>query len=75
MKALFVTDFPPEESLPSLESLQYAGGGGWSCVGPVPVAETCIVQVDSSSETIATLKTDARYLWLEDCVEEGFPDV
>lgn len=46
--------------------------GGWSCIGavPVPGVKTVLVQVDASAATIAAMKKDAAYLWLEDVKEQ-----
>lgn len=40
--------------------------GGWSLIGRHPVAPTAIIRVDSTPESIAAMKLDSKYLWLED---------
>ncbi len=81
MKAIFVCDLVPNFNLPPAVSstgiqLQYPRpgvpglmDGGYSMVGRVPQAPTCIVQVDASAVTIAAMKADPAYLWLEDVVD------
>jgi hypothetical protein len=76
-KAIYITDFPPENTLPPMDSDtglqlhelvsgQIRAGSGFSCVGHVPQAPTCIVLVDSSQATIDGMKASAKYLWIED---------
>ena len=40
-------------------------GYGWSCLGPVPEAPTCLVRVTSSEATIDAMILDDRYLFIE----------
>ena len=59
--------FQPDETHDyGLDAGQHSG---WSCLGQVPNAPTCLVRVRSSEATITAMKADPRYLWVED-VEE-----
>lgn len=76
MKALFVCTFPPETNLPPMDDsgdgycLHYVEDGvtkgGYSCVGLVPQAPTCVVQVEVSAAVLTSMQADARYLFLEE---------
>ncbi len=80
-KGIFVVPFPPESSLPPMHDpqggvqLHYTEGGvlkgGYSCIGQVPQAPTCLVLVDASSAAIAAMQADAQYLFVEEVVDAG----
>lgn len=61
----------------AMEQLYYdnAGklAGGYSCIGQVPNATTCLVRVYASDDQLDTLAEDDRYLFVEDVVE-GVPE-
>lgn len=77
MKANFVTTFENGTPvLPPLEAendgdlhLTYLQGGqrvgGFACISYAP-DQTVIVQVHASPDTIAAMKADDAYVWLED---------
>lgn len=83
-KAIFVTAFPPETSLPPMQAR--AGGvqlhftengvlkGGYSCLGYVPQAPTCLVLVEASPAAIAAMQVDPAYLFVEEVVEDAGPE-
>ena len=79
MKALFVVPFrigtltiSGTALLPDLTEIidgKVRDGCGWSCLGNVPQAKSAIVLVDSSAATIAKMKIDPGYLFLEDIAD------
>ncbi|MFA6305705.1 MAG: hypothetical protein WC651_03175 [Candidatus Gracilibacteria bacterium] len=75
--AIFVVPWAPGgPQLPPMESgdgyqLHYtdAGGvlrGGYSCIGHVPQATTCLVRVYASSDVLDMMAADPAYLFVED---------
>ncbi|HMR01765.1 MAG TPA: hypothetical protein PKA43_00175 [Candidatus Competibacter phosphatis] len=72
-KAIFVCPFT--EGGPDLDIAQLVGnpptdGYGWSCIGQIPQAPTCLVLVSSSEEVLDALAADEAYLFVED-VSDG----
>lgn len=57
-----------------VELIQYLENGeligGFSCIGHVPQAKTCLVQIESSEEMIDKLAEMDDYLFVED-VSDG----
>ena len=80
MKANFLTtwingapDLPPMVSDSGLQLCYVEDGerkGGFTCVSAA-CAKTVIVQVDASPETIAAMRADARYLLVDDLLNES----
>ena len=80
MRALFCVPFEPGGPVvPPMQQFDNTGYGltyndsltgemcgGYSCVGHVPQAPTCLVLIESSAETIAAMRVDPQYLWVED---------
>lgn len=74
-KAIFTVPFPPETNLPPMGAndgycLHYLDGavlrGGYSIVGHVPEAPTCLVQVEASDAVLDQMALDPTYLFVED---------
>lgn len=71
--AIFVA--PVENNNPVLPSmsdpddgslhLSHGNGHGYSCVGLVPNAPSCLVRVYSDQSTIEAMATDPNYLFVE----------
>ena len=40
--------------------------GGWSLIGRHPFAPTVLIRVDSTDASIAAMKADSRFLFVED---------
>ena len=80
MKANFLTTWkdgqpvlPPMEADSGLQLCYMEDGerkGGFTCVSAA-CAKTVIVQVDASPETIAAMRADARYLLVDDLLNES----
>lgn len=74
-KAIFVVPFT-EGAGPDLDIDQLVGnppvdGYGWSCIGQIPQAPTCLVLVSSSEEVLDALAEDEAYLFVEDVSDNG----
>ncbi len=74
-KAIFVAPFIESQG-PDLDIDQLVGnpptdGYGWSCIGHVPQAPTCLVLVSSSEDMLDALADDEAYLFIEDVTDDG----
>lgn len=71
-QATFVVVFPPAEHLPPMTDpegglqLVHQEDDGFSIIGHVPQAATCIVLVTSDQATINTMIEDDAYLLIEE---------
>ena len=85
MKAIFVTLFPHEQSLPPMSSddgecLHYDDNGtlrgGYACIGHVPQpakTDTCMVLVEASVAVLTAMRDSPKYLFLARLQEDDTP--
>ena len=71
-KAIFVVPFVdnnPAIDISLVLGISPPDGYGYSCIGHVPQAPTCLVLIVSSDEVLDTLSENPDYLFIEDVTD------